>query len=329
MKFTFLFIALLLSFSCYNQSPNSSDNPPSWKQVAILPDSAVYNDIFFIDSKEGWLVGEYGLIYHSQNSGRSWEPQNSCDYNSPLNTIHFIDHQYGWATGLRSALYTIDGGGKWNYVDLVLYGAITLPFTVRIFFIDRENLLLFWSTSYHKSLSISHLMFYADSAKFSWLTLEQFPFLPSSVTHIANKIWFADVEQNMHISTDGGETWSSQQVETDSCSDISAINDIFFEDEKNGWFCSNSTVYYSIDGGDNWQCKASLPDISLKRIYFFNDEGWVMGEKIIYYSSNGVYSWEEQFHVDGEEKLVSMSFVNNSNGWVLTENGNVYRYGIE
>lgn len=29
------------------------------------------------------------------------------------------------------------------------------------------------------------------------------------------------------------------------------------------------------------------------------------------------------------EKLVSLSFVNKSNGWALSESGKVYRYGAE
>lgn len=328
MKLLLIFIILILSFSCNQESTNSSDNPPSWELVTSLPDSAVYSDIFFIDSKEGWLVGEYDLIFHSQNSGRSWEPQNSSAHKPPLNTVHFIDNQYGWTTGLRSAFYTIDGGEKWNYVDLVLYGAITLPVTERIFFIDRENLLLFWFTLHHQTLSISHLMFFADSAKFSWLTSEQFPFLPSSVNHMANKVWFADVKQNIHISTDGGETWSTKQVETDSCSDISSINDIYFEDDQSGWFCSNSSIYNSNNGGYDWHCKATLEDSTLSRIWFIKNEGWLMGKKTIFYSSDGGNSWEKQYWVDGEEILVSLSFVNNSNGWILSKDGKVYRYGI-
>nr|HRD19088.1 YCF48-related protein [Candidatus Neomarinimicrobiota bacterium] len=133
---------------------------------------------------------------------------------------------------------------------------------------------------------------------------------------------------NIYLSTDGGVNWSTGQIEADS-GEISAINDIHFTDEENGWFCSNTSVYHSDDGGNNWHCKATLPDSSLSRIYFKKDEGWVMGEKAIYYSSDGGESWEEQFQIDENDKLVSLSFVNRSNGWALSENGNVYRYGIE
>jgi len=151
----------------------------------------------------------------------------------------------------------------------------------------------------------------------------------SSAAHMANKVWFADVEQNLYLSTNGGVTWALGQIAVGSTGDFSAINSIHFTDEENGWFCTKASLYYSEDGGNNWYYKTTLPDNSLRRICFFNNEGWVMGEKIIYYSSDGSNSWQAQLQVDGEEKLVSISFVNRSNGWALSESGNVYRYGIE
>jgi len=316
-----LTLLILLFTGC----PPQPDKTPAWDLCGTLPDSGVYRDIFFIDADEGWLVGESERIFHSDDGGKSWELQNSG--NRDLVTVHFLDKQYGWATGLRAAYYTIDGGKIWNYVDLVNYGAIWMPCTEKVFFIDRENILLLslTGTGYFK---VSCCTFNVDSAKFTWLSSHYFPNNFSAINNLGYKVWVADVEQNIYLSTDGGVNWSTGQIEADS-GEISAINDIHFTDEENGWFCSNTSVYHSDDGGNNWHCKATLPDSSLSRIYFKKDEGWVMGEKAIYYSSDGGESWEEQFQIDENDKLVSLSFVNRSNGWALSENGNVYRYGIE
>lgn len=177
--------------------------------------------------------------------------------------------------------------------------------------------------------SVSRRTFDADSAKFSGVASYQFMHKISSINNLKYNIWAADVEQNIYLSTDGGMNWSTRQVTDTTGGDISAINDIHFTDEQNGWFCSNSAIYHSNDGGANWHYKTTLLDSSLSRIYFKKDEGWVMGEKIIYHSSDEGDSWQEQYRVEGEEKLVSISFVNLSNGWALSESGNVYRYGIE
>lgn len=316
-------LILLLLFSC---GPTEPDKTPTWNLCCTLPNSGVYKDIFFIDADEGWLVEESDQIFHTSNGGGSWELQNSG--NRDLVTVHFLDKQYGWVTGLRAAYYTIDGGKIWNYVDLVNYGAIWMPCTEKVFFIDRENILLLslTGTGYFK---VSCCTFNVNSAKFTWLSSHYFPNNFSAITNLGYKVWFADLANNIYLSTDGGATWSTGHVEADSCGYISSINDIYFTDEQNGWFCSNTSVYHSDDGGNNWYYKSTLPDSSLSGIYFQKNEGWVMGEQIIYYSSDGGDSWQEQYRVDEGEKFVSLSFVNNSNGWVLSESGNVYRYGIE
>jgi photosystem II stability/assembly factor-like uncharacterized protein len=315
-------LILLLLFSC---GPTEPDKTPTWNLCCTLPDSGIYKDIFFIDANEGWLVEESDQIFHTSNSGKSWELQNSG--NRDLVTVHFLDKQYGWAMGLIAAYYTINGGTSWNYVDLFGYLAIWAASTKEIFFIDRENVIAFWSRSSYP-LIVTRYTFNVDSARFSLLASSlHFTNFFSSVTNVANKVWFADLANNIYLSTDGGVTWSTAQVEADSCGYISSINDIYFTDEQNGWFCSNTSVYHSDDGGNNWYYKSTLPDSSLNGIYFNKNEGWVMGERAIYYSSDGGDSWQEQYRVDEGEKLVSLSFVNNSNGWVLSESGNVYRYG--
>lgn len=328
MRFIPIFIIWLLLFTC---GPTQPDNTSSWNQCCTLPDSGVYRDIFFIDADEGWLVGQYERIYHSDNGGESWELQNITDHSSiyySLLSVHFIDKQYGWATGLRSAYYTIDGGKIWNYNDRVGYLLHVGPVTDKVLFIDSDNILVFSHFGGNDFVKVTRSTFDVDSAKFSWLSSHDFSNDFSAITNLGYKVWFADVEQNIYLSTDGGLTWSTGQIEADS-GEISAINDIHFTDEENGWFCANASVYHSEDGGKNWHCKATLPDSSLSRICFFSDEGWVMGERIIYYSSDGGESWQEQYQVDGEEKPVSISFVNHSSGWALSESGNVYRYGIE
>jgi len=324
IKFISKSFILLFLFTC---SPTETEKTLSWNLCSTLPDSGVYRDIFFIDADEGWLVGESERIFHSDDGGENWELQHSGDRD--LVTVHFLDKLYGWATGLRSTYYTIDGGSTWNDVDLVGYGRITVPGTEKAFFIDKDNIMLFYVDHVGKDeYKVRRSAFDADSGKFTWISSHYYSNDFSAIANLGYDVWFADVANNIYLSTDGGVNWSTGQIEADS-GDISAINDIHFMDEQNGWLCSNASVYYSDDGGENWYYKTTLPDSSLGRIYFKKDEGWVMGEKIIYYSSDGGNSWQAQLQVDGEEKLVSISFVNCSNGWALSESGNIYRYGVE
>src|SRR3972149_3251110 len=57
-----------------------------------------FNDITFIDSLNGWLIADRGIIWHSDDGGRSWEIQQS-GVNSSLNRVFFADRQAGWIVG--------------------------------------------------------------------------------------------------------------------------------------------------------------------------------------------------------------------------------------
>lgn len=326
MKILSMFIIVTLLFSCKEES-TAPKKTPSWNHSSTLPGNNTYRDIFFIEPDQGWLVAESDKIFHTKDSGVSWELQNSGS--RVLFSVQFLDTQYGWATGHIATYYTINSGESWNYVEFVDYQIHVRPMTDKVLFIDRNNILVFSSNAGNSFTWVSRNIFDADSGKFSGVSWYSFSKYPSAITHRQYNVWVADIEQNIYLSTDGGINWSIQKITDNSSGNLSVINDIYFTDEKNGWLCSNASVYYSSDGGYNWECRATLPDSSLGRVFFFNNEGWLMGEKIIYYSSDGGNSWEEQFRPEGEEKLVSISFVNNSNGWALSEDGNVYHYGIE
>ena len=165
MKYFLIFVVLILSFSCSLQDSNTSQL--SWKLSASLQDSAVYSDIFFIDSKKGWLVGNPGMTFHSNDGGQSWTIQDSIQ--KYLLFVHFIDDQYGWATGTQSAYYTVNSGSLWNYEDLVCYICHAFGITFKVIYIDRENVVVFSHRPANNYVGASRHSFDIDSAKFSWV----------------------------------------------------------------------------------------------------------------------------------------------------------------
>ncbi len=59
-------------------------------------------DIFFIDSLEGWVIGSNngGLIYHTVNGGSTWTIDNDPDVNnSVLSQVFFLNRKTGWIAG--------------------------------------------------------------------------------------------------------------------------------------------------------------------------------------------------------------------------------------
>jgi photosystem II stability/assembly factor-like uncharacterized protein len=83
------------------------------------PQTAGSNDfrifsLFFINQQTGWLSGESGKIFKTENGGTSWAEKDSKTASS-LYCIFFIDAQKGWATGGEGViLASADGGEIWT-----------------------------------------------------------------------------------------------------------------------------------------------------------------------------------------------------------------------
>ena len=77
------------------------------------------NAIFFSSPINGWIVGEFGLVLHTEDGGSTWTAQRSGTDLPQLYSVKFIDNQRGWAVGQAGSLIrTTDGGKRWTTVDI-------------------------------------------------------------------------------------------------------------------------------------------------------------------------------------------------------------------
>jgi len=71
------------------------------------------NSVYFINPQLGWTVGEYGIILHTADGGKTWQKQKSGTDHS-LMDVEFVSPEFGLAVGLDSTiLKTLDGGKTW------------------------------------------------------------------------------------------------------------------------------------------------------------------------------------------------------------------------
>lgn len=84
--------------------------------------------IFFIDERQGWIVGkdptnlESGHVIVTIDSGQTWQAQIVIP-NTALWGVDFIDRQNGWVVGEKGVmLKTSDGGETWQQVAGQLVG---------------------------------------------------------------------------------------------------------------------------------------------------------------------------------------------------------------
>jgi photosystem II stability/assembly factor-like uncharacterized protein len=95
-----------------------------------MNDPTLY-DVQFVYEKNGWMVGEFGKIYHSTDGGASWtEQQNAllgqAGITDALNLptwfgVRFLNATEGIAVGLEGKIAkTTDAGKTWNFTGLEL-----------------------------------------------------------------------------------------------------------------------------------------------------------------------------------------------------------------
>ena len=72
------------------------------------------NAVHFVTPEIGWVAGEFGVILHTRDGGRTWTPQRGDSKLSQLCAVIFRDEHKGWAVGQRGTLvWTNDGGQHW------------------------------------------------------------------------------------------------------------------------------------------------------------------------------------------------------------------------
>ena len=102
------------------------DEDADMDMLLAFEDPVLY-DVEFLDANTGYIVGEFGKIYHTTDGGVNWaEQQESIMDDSVLDIldlptlfdVEFKDQQRGIACGLDGRIAeTNDGGKDWNFVD--------------------------------------------------------------------------------------------------------------------------------------------------------------------------------------------------------------------
>lgn len=71
--------------------------------------------LHFVDVRLGWVVGEKGLIAHTEDGGKTWVMQTNPLGKKSLFGVCFKDSTAGWACGMDGTIIcTNDGGNTWN-----------------------------------------------------------------------------------------------------------------------------------------------------------------------------------------------------------------------
>jgi len=286
------------------------------------------NKIFFIDEKNGWVVGSNGIILNTRNGGISWTEQISRT-KKELSEIKFSDSNTGWILGEEDLiLHTENGGINWqnnkelpepSFMNKVLRYIIPSNLQssdfINVHFIDKDN---GWAISGVMGETIKILKT-SDGGK-TWESQENS--LPEEIIKKLETVFFAKFIDKDNIwaigidgilfhTPDGGKKWNCYEEITSK-----AIFGMDFKD-NNGWFVgAEGTILHTPDGGNTWETMESGTKDSLYDVYFLDSQhGWIIGDDgHILHTENGGKKWEI-FDTGIKKDLISIYFIDHKKGW--------------
>jgi photosystem II stability/assembly factor-like uncharacterized protein len=276
----------------------------------------------FVDSLNGWVVGNSQRVYRTRDGGLSWylqEPGSPpCDWWG----VSFVDTLSGWVAGSNGRIYhTADGGATWSEQPSPF--SITLR---EIQFLDTQN---GWIAGYAgtilnttdggatwtnqatgRSDDIYGLHFISPNRGWAcgangtilfwdgatWTA--QTSGTPEDLLDIGfgggNVGWAVGGGATILKTSDGGATWSPQAAPAGVNPSLKGVS---FVDTLDGWAAGLSgTVIHTGDGGATWSEQGSGTLFGLRWIQFINDlEGWAAGYgSTIHHTADGGLTWESQ-----------------------------------
>jgi photosystem II stability/assembly factor-like uncharacterized protein len=272
--------------------------------------------VFALDQRI-WAVGVRGLIVHSADGGKNWQPQTSGSH-AWLNSITFqADGQQGWAAGDGGTiLKTMDGGKSWQPQASGTQEKLT---SITFQADGQQGWAAGWDGTILKTV---------DGGK-SWQSqISETQKELFSITFHADgqQGWAAGGAGAILKTLDGGKSWQPQISGTQQ----SWLNSITFQaDGQQGWAAGwDGTILKTEDGGKNWQPQTRGSQAGLTSITFQADgqQGWAAGwDGTILKTEDGGESW--QLQTSGtQEKLTSITFqADGQHGWAASWDGTILK----
>lgn len=296
--------------------------------VREMMEDAELADVQFVDRNRGWAVGDRGVIWHTQDGGRSWKLQRS-DVGCRLESIHFLSPQLGWIAGgfihpythrtTGVVLRTRDGGRTWERMP-----KLTLPQLKKIKMATPNR---GWALASPSAMYPSGLFRTSDGGR-SWLPVAE------SDGHDWLCGDFRDAESGAAAGRLGSLAVVMQKGALRSRTPnlgLRAIHDMQLLGKGGGWLVGDGgLVMTTADGGLTWQTPPrdlpadTAPQFDFTCLAAGGNHLWVAGSPgtLIMHSPDAGRSWDAQ--PTGQQlPLRGLSFVDAQHGWAVGAMGTI------
>ncbi len=294
----------------------TKDGGRTWSAVDLsaLGWSTRVKDLWFINSKDGFLVNDY-KFYSTSDGGKTWIeiPGVSGD---GFAKIKFYGKSIGYLFGGNGYMYrTADGGKNWDFLTPGVSPSAAVG-------IARAAGKLFIATkSYYYSYDAARAMAVSTDEGVSWSTLNYF-----SEGNLY-QIDFAGEEEGVVIgeaglfkTTDNGLTWNQTPM------DLTPVHDVHFIDENTVILLSAGDLYKSTDGGATTRKVLTTdkdnPYVPAGKLFGFYDALFSVSWYAVYRSDDLGETWD-LVSTDPGYYTQGMHFVSSTTGYRIELFGSV------
>ena len=243
-------------------------------------------DVLFLDEQHGWVAGDNGTLFSTEDSGQTWQPLESGTTQRIVD-VHFasLEPKWGW-TMLRDAtlLYTQDGS-EWKTTDGQAPRRDN-PFVIND--VAFGNFSEGWAVG-----EAGEIINNPDGGPIWRL---QRTSTGKNLTSVDMKFaplgWAVGRNGVIQRTVNGGEYWKFHETYTGS--DLNAVS---FISKRKGWAAGRGGIVLSTtDGGFTWTSEASGTHQTLYDILAVSEqEIYAVGASgIIIHSTDGGETWEQE-----------------------------------
>jgi photosystem II stability/assembly factor-like uncharacterized protein len=296
----------------------TNDGGTTWDFFCETTTFIPLEDIHFIDSLHGWVIGNssppscYASCLRTVDGGKNWEFLFN-NIQLLINGVCFVDQNNGWIAGEGSVPdrglihHTTDGGYSWTiqYSDIGRrYGDIH--------FVDNQ---------YGWAVGETGRVVHSNDGGESW-NVQSTPTVETlfKVFFIdRNNGWIAGRSGIVLGTIDGGNNWVKQVTETNQY-----LYDIHFFDQYNGFVVGDSgSIFHTIDGGNTWQINNSGSQNRLWGVSTTSvDNAWAVGvDGEILYTINGGNTWDQDDSPVNGASYLGLCFTDENKGWAVGTSG--------
>jgi photosystem II stability/assembly factor-like uncharacterized protein len=285
-----------LSFGRYTVNA-STDGGESWNisltETAFADSSP--RAMHFVDARLGFVVGYGGRILRTDDGGQSWTIVHGIGFIGTITDLLFLDGQHGIATSYSpTVLLTTDGGHRWNEsipsTDHSCYAITSAP----------GGLLYMVSITSNYDFD---LLFSSDKGR-TWEVRARLPIEYSSSNPEMAQSILAISENDLLVgatfslllrSSDGGWTWTREQVQRGAGSPFSTGHAIFHFPPSTLIYVQSNGFQISTNGGELWNGRLTPGARTLWDAQFITPDigyGLISGE--FSRTTDGGATWESE-----------------------------------